>query len=185
MIITPQVLKQIVHPKGNHGILEALAPAMTEILPDYEITSWLRVCHFIGQAAHESDGFNVLEEYASGRAYEGRHDLGNVHAGDGVTYKGRGIFQLTGRANYRAIGAKIGVDLENNPHMAADPELSVHIACLYWNSRKLNAWADQDDYETITKKINGGLNGFDDRIRLTDEAKNLLADQFPDDPAVA
>lgn len=160
------------------AIVAAIAPALQETLARYEINTPLRVAHFLAQAAHESDGFCTTEEYASGRAYEGRADLGNTKAGDGVRYKGRGLFQLTGRANYKAYGPKVGIpDLVDHPERAAEPVVSLMIACEYWKERRggLNRFADQDDILTITKAINGGTNGLDDRRRYLAKAKQSLA----------
>jgi putative chitinase len=135
-----------------------------------------RLAHFLGQVGHESGGFHYMEEIASGAAYESRKDLGNVRPGDGRRYKGRGPLQLTGRANYRAFGAALGLDLEGDPEMAADPAIGIVIACHYWQTRKLNAYADADDVKGITKRVNGGTNGLSDRIMRTLQAKALVLD---------
>ncbi len=134
----------------------------------------LRLAHFMGQCAHESGGFRYMEEIASGAAYEGRRDLGNTVAGDGKRYKGRGPIQLTGRANYRAFGREVGIDFEAHPEMVAFPSVGLMAAVRYWNSRGLNAFADADDLLTITKRINGGTNGLDDRKVQTAKAKGLI-----------
>ncbi len=177
-------------PKGKADILRALVEPMNEHFPRYGITKPLRVAHFMAQAAHEADGFKTLQEYASGSAYEGRKDLGNTHPGDGRRFKGRGIFQLTGRANYIAYGAKLGLDLVGRPETAAEPEVSVRVACEYWKAKGLNTLADKDDIDRITKRINGGYNGLADRKRYLAIAKRLFAvedepTQQPDDPGVA
>jgi len=123
----------------------------------------LRLAHFLAQLVHESGSFRYMEEIASGAAYEGRADLGNTQPGDGKRYKGRGPIQITGRANYRTFGRAIGIDIENHPEIAAIPSIGLHLACEYWKVKGLNAFADADDVTTITKRINGGLNGFADR----------------------
>jgi putative chitinase len=165
-MITKEMIREIA-PNSKEEIISPLVGYLNEYMPDpkYQVNTWLRVCHFLAQAAHESASFRTLEEYASGSAYEGRKDLGNTQKGDGVRYKGRGIFQLTGRANYRQIGNLIGADLENNPELAETPKISVLTALEYWRSRNLNALADADDIMGVTRKINGGTNGFDDRRR--------------------
>lgn len=172
-MITKEMLRKL-SPTANDAIITHLAKHLNEQLAHYDIGTYLRVCHFLAQAAHESAGFRTLEEFASGAAYEGRADLGNVKPGDGKRYKGRGIFQLTGRANYRVMGQKLGVDLEGNPELAADPMISIKTACEYWNSRKLSIYADLDDVRTITRKINGGFNGFEDRKNYLAKAKNII-----------
>lgn len=127
------------------------------------LVSSRRLAHFLAQLVHESGSFRYMEELASGAAYEGRADLGNTQPGDGVRYKGRGPIQITGRSNYRVFGRKIGVDIERHPEIAAIPSIGLHLALEYWRNRDLNRWADADDIETITRKINGGLNGLADR----------------------
>jgi putative chitinase len=159
-------------PAGRPDILEAVA-AGSPVLDAYAITTPSRTCHFLAQIAHESDGFRTTQEYASGAAYEGRRDLGNTRAGDGKRYKGRGLIQLTGRANYRAYGARLGLDLEADPARAAEPELSLRIACEYWQAKGLNALADRDDIVTITRKINGGANGLAGRKAWLAKARKL------------
>ena len=134
----------------------------------------LRLAHFMAQTAHESGGFRYMEEIASGAAYENRADLGNVMAGDGRRYKGRGPIQGTGRANYRYFGQKMGVDLEAHPEILALPSIGLWFACEYWKDRDLNKWADADDATTITKKVNGGLNGFADRMERLKLAKVII-----------
>jgi putative chitinase len=176
-MITRDMLKRIA-PNSKEEIIAPLVQFLNQHMPRYEVNNYLRVCHFLSQAAHESASFRTLEEYASGAAYEGRRDLGNTQRGDGVRYKGRGIFQLTGRANYRTIGAKIGKDLENNPTLAATHEVSVLTALEYWNSRNLSRWADADNVERITRLINGGLNGFDDRKKYLARCKQIIPKNF-------
>ncbi|ENU83089.1 hypothetical protein F974_01921 [Acinetobacter sp. CIP 102159] len=123
----------------------------------------LRLIHFLAQLAHESGNFRYMEEIASGAAYEGRKDLGNTQPGDGKRYKGRGPIQLTGRANYRRYGQQLGIDFENNPEIVAIPSVGLLVACKFWSDNGLNALADQDDLRAITRRINGGYNGFEDR----------------------
>lgn len=176
-------------PNSKEEVIAPLVKFLNIYFPKYEVNNYLRVCHFLAQAAHESASFKTLQEYADGSAYEGRKDLGNVNKGDGKRYKGRGIFQLTGRANYRSIGQKIGKDLENNPELAATHEISVLTALEYWKSRNLSPLADADNVEMITRKINGGLNGFDDRKNYLAKCKQIIpknikfvAEEKPADP---
>jgi putative chitinase len=159
------------------GIIAALAGTIQDVLARYQINTPLRIAHFLAQVAHESDGFCTCEEYASGAAYEGRKDLGNTQPGDGKRYKGRGLIQLTGRANYKTYGGRIGEDLVGNPVRAADPPTSLILACEYWKNTRggLNQFADKDDIVTITRAINGGLNGLDDRKQYLAKAKKILA----------
>lgn len=172
-MITKEMLKAIA-PNSKNEIIDPLVQYLDKHMEKYEVNTYLRICHFIAQAAHESASFRTLEEYASGEAYEGRKDLGNTEPGDGKRYKGRGIFQLTGRANYRDMSKKLGLDLEGNPELAETPEVSVLTALEYWKSRGLNKFADADDVSTITKRINGGFNGLEDRKKYLAKAKKVI-----------
>ena len=118
---------------------------------------------FLAQMAHESGNFKYDEEIHDGSNYEGRSDLGNTQPGDGVRYKGRGYIQLTGRANYRHYGKKLGVDLEGQPELAKRPDIAAAVAVGYWNERVNREAARQGDVRTVTKNINGGYNGLADR----------------------
>lgn len=173
---TLDLLKAIA-PKGKKEILEGIAPYLDLHAPKYGLTTKLRLAHFVAQAAHETAGFQTLTEYGKEsyfKKYDGRRDLGNVKAGDGPRYRGRGIFQITGRANYKTFGDKIGVDLENNPTDAADYNVAVLTALEYWKDRNLTKHADADDIRRITKRINGGYNGFEDRQLYLARAKKFL-----------
>ena len=139
----------------------------------YGLITNKRIAHFIAQMAWESDRFTTLEEYASGSAYEGRADLGNVLAGDGIKFKGRGLIQLTGRANYREYGRRIGLDLVANPEEAADPKYVLELALIYWTLNRLNDYADKDDISSITRKINGGFNGLSGRTNNYNRLKDI------------
>lgn len=156
-------------------IIDEVGKVLADTLAKYQINAPLRVAHFLAQTCHESDGFCTTEEYASGAAYEGRADLGNTEPGDGRRYKGRGLIQLTGRANYDAAGKKLSLDLINSPDLAATPATSLEIACNYWASRKINDAADQDNIIRATKLVNGGLNGLDSRKAYLAKAKTALA----------
>jgi putative chitinase len=143
---------------------------------DYGVMeSPLRLAHLLAQLIHESGSFRYMEEIASGQAYEGRKDLGNTQPGDGVRYKGRGPIQITGRANYRRYGRKIGIDLESNPAIAAVPSIGLHLALEFWKANGLNTFADADNVLAITKAINGGTNGIDDRKAHLGKVKAWLS----------
>lgn len=169
---------------GDRGM--ALGRAMAEQLPGHAIDTELRLAHFLAQAAHETAGFTRFLELGSGdgpdadpyddylQRYDGRADLGNREPGDGERYRGRGIFQLTGRANYRRYGAKLGLPLEQRPELAALPINAVRIAASYWTERQINLAADRDDLKAVTKAINGGLNGLASRAAFLDQARKYL-----------
>ena len=161
-------------------IIEQVGAVLAQVLESYAIATPLRIGHFLGQVCHESAGFRTTEEFADGRAYEGRSDLGNKFPGDGPRYKGRGLLQLTGRANYRAMGITLHMDLEGNPALAAEPALSLRIACEYWKSRNINNAADRDDIAVVTRLINGGYNGIEERRKYTDAAMRAVEALPPD-----
>lgn len=170
------VLRQIA-PQAKSDVLAVVAPYLDEIFDKYEINTALRAAHFLGQAAHESDGFRTLVEYGSDayfKRYDGRKDLGNTHKGDGARYKGRCPFQLTGRANYKRVGTELGIDLVNDPDLAIQGQNCDEICGVYWRDHNLNALADKDDIKAITRAINGGYNGLADRQLYTDRAKKAL-----------
>lgn len=112
---------------------------------------------------------NVAGQYANNpeklaeKVYGHRADLGNTEDGDGFRFHGRGCIQLTGRSLYANCGSNIGVDLIGNPDWLLNPQYAALSAGWFWNKKGLNALADAKDYETMTKRINGGLNGLEDR----------------------
>lgn len=149
---------------------------LRKLLPAYGITHELQIVHFLSQLAHESGSFRYSEELASGEAYEGRRDLGNLKKGDGKKFKGRGLIQLTGRTNYTAYSEATGVDYIKSPDLLArDPKAAVDVACWFWKTHGLNEIAkDTDDVRAVTRVINGGQNGIDDRIEFLTRARGLM-----------
>jgi putative chitinase len=143
----------------------------------YEIDTPLRQAHFLAQIGHESGALRYTAELASGQGYEGRADLGNTHQGDGPRFKGRGLIQLTGRANYALYGQAKGrnfVDGDAYEHIATDPQLAVDVACWFWQRNHINQLADADDVAAVTRRVNGGLNGFDERKDYLARSKFFL-----------
>lgn len=144
---------------------------------EFEINTLPRLAAFHAQLAHESGGLKFLEEMGGPsywKRYEGRRDLGNVHPGDGVLYHGRGPIQLTGRANYAEFGQALGVPLEVQPQLALEIEVGARIAARYFRTRGCCELADTGDYERITKRINGGLNGHADRVQRWAHSRRIL-----------
>lgn len=143
----------------------------------FGITTPKRQAAFLAQIYHESGGLKYWEELASGKAYENRKDLGNVNKGDGVRYKGKSPIQLTGRLNYREFGKKLGVKLEENPELAKEPKTGFLISALFWSARGLNLVADTstiESFKRITRLINGGYNGLDDRLQHWERIKKVI-----------
>jgi putative chitinase len=191
-LITKDQLKAILSSAKEENIDRYLEP-LNKALGHYAINTPMRIAHFIAQVAQESGSFRYNEEIwpnpsldAQGVAtngsswqlrYEGRAELGNTVPGDGYRFRGRGLIQLTGRANYAKYGTKLGRDLTSgtNPDLVAQPDLAVDAAGWYWDSRGLNAFADKDDVLSITKRINGGTLGLDNRKAFLAKAKSVLA----------
>ena len=152
------------------AFIEPLNAAMHE----FHINSPIRQAAFIAQIAHESGELRYVEEIASGIAYEYRKDLGNTQPGDGMKYKGRGLIQITGRNNYLECGKALGVDLVTQPELLETNDLACRSAAWFWASHGLNDLADKGDFERITKRINGGLNGYQERLAYHARAKMAL-----------
>jgi len=167
-----------------------LASGLTQLMADrwwphvdaawreYGIDTPARQAAWLGQVGHESGGFVYTRELwgptPAQQRYEGRADLGNTQPGDGKRYMGRGLIQITGRANYRACGAALRVDLEASPELLQGDALAARSACWFWQRKNLNALADAGDFETLTRRINGGLNGIEDRKERWDRARRVL-----------
>lgn len=144
-----------------------------------------RLAAFFAQVGHETGGLAWAREVwgptQAQKGYEGRADLGNVEQGDGFRYRGRGAFQITGRANYAAARDGLRKFLKDVPDFEAQPELlelprwAALSAGLYWHTRGLDVYADRGDFERITRKINGGLNGYAERCALYDAAQKAFA----------
>ena len=169
----------------------------------YDVNTPKRQAAFIGQCAVESANFTRLQEnlnYSAQRltqvwpsrfpninmaesyahnpekladfVYAGR--MGNLQDGDGWKFHGRGLIQLTGRENYANCGSGVGVDLIDNPDLLLTPKYAALSAGWFWNRKQLNLLADSGDIETMTKRINGGTLGLDDRIAKINKALEVL-----------
>lgn len=169
-----------------HAILPYSRQRAREFLPHLNaamaangITTPARACAFIAQLGHESGSFLYVKELASGRAYEGRADLGNTQKGDGVRFKGRGLIQVTGRDNYIACSLALFGDrrLLEHPELLEEPKHAVDSAAWFWRTHGLNAHADKFDMHRITKIINGGYNGLAERLAMYRDARKVLMDE--------
>jgi putative chitinase len=148
-------------------------------MSQYAIDTSARIAAFIAQIGHESGQLVHVREIwgptAQQAGYEGRADLGNTVKGDGSRYRGRGLIQITGRANYTACGEALGLDLINHPDFLELPQHAAMSAAWFWSTRGLNALADRGEFVKITRRINGGLTGQDDRQALYERALKVLA----------
>ena len=179
--------------------------ALSEILPEYEITTPQRVAAFLAQCAHESGGFVFLKEnlnykaaslrrvfpkyfpddaiaaqYAgkgemiANRVYANRMGNGDEASGDGFRYCGRGLIQLTGKNNYTFFAGSLDIPVEEASEYLQTFEGAVQSACFFWEQNKLNQWADAGDILTLTKRINGGTIGLEDRIKHYEHALHIF-----------
>ena len=176
MAIMPNIKGNIAKNKNFKGYdLDKIVGLMNQYAEKYYINTPLRWAHYLAQIAHESAELRYSEEIASGKAYEGRKDLGNVIKGDGVRFKGRGLIQLTGRTNYTTYKAFCGFDVVKQPELLCQPVGAVRSSMWFWKNNGLNEFADKDDFMTITKRINGNKpNGVESRKEYLARAKRVL-----------
>lgn len=153
-------------------------PFLEDAMHEFEINTKKRVTAFLPQIGHESGGLHWMVELwgptAAQSRYETRYDLGNVAPGDGFKYRGRGLIQLTGRGNYQKASDALGVDLIYRPELLGEPALACRSAAWFWKAHGCNELADEGKFEAITKRINGGLNGYAERLGLWEAAKEVL-----------
>jgi len=153
--------------------------ALSDILEDKKGNSQCNIiAAFAAQLGHESVDLSTFEEFASGEAYEGRcKQLGNCYPGDGVKYKGRGAIQITGRSNYEKVSLYLDEDFVNKPDLLVMPSYGFKASVWYWVKNNLNQYCTGklNDFIELTKKINGGINGLEDRINKWNRAKNALS----------
>ncbi|MER3433383.1 MAG: hypothetical protein C4288_08125 [Leptolyngbya sp. ERB_1_1] len=161
-------------PYADRAQVTSLLPHLLLTMAEYEISTRLRQAHFLAQLIHESGSFHYLEEIDPGDYLEGRTDLGNTQPGDGCRFKGRGLIQITGRSNYLACGQALGIDLMQAPTRLAEYDLACLSAGWFWSKHQINQFADRDDLEMVTRTINGGMNGFEERQYYLDAAKDVL-----------
>ena len=154
---------------------DAFLEPLNEAMDIYNIDSPQRKAAFLAQIAHESGELRYVRELASGEDYEGRTDLGNVVEGDGVKFKGRGLIQITGRINYASCGSALHLDLLADPELLTTPTNASRSAAWFWLTHGCNELADADNFRRITIRINGGLNGWEDRLKYWNKAKEVLA----------
>lgn len=173
------------------------------LLDKYKINTSLRLSHFFAQIKHESNLKPINEnlnysstgllstfgkyfdaksaaiyarnpEKIANKVYANRMGNGDENSGDGWKYKGRGFIQITGKSNYTALSKSTGKDYINNPGLLLNEADAMLSALWFWDSKNLNSLADKDDINLITKSINGGLNGLDDRKKNLNYYKTLF-----------
>jgi len=182
MRITPALLESALGCTRERAAL--FAGALDEACLAYEITTAARLAHFLAQVGHESGALTHVREVwgptPAQTRYEGRLDLGNTQPGDGRRYMGRGLLQTTGRSNHRVLRDRLrgkGIDapdFEAAPELLEQPKWAAMSAADYWDMRNINRMADADDFEAITRAINGGINGLEDRRRRLERVRAVL-----------
>ncbi|ALD96241.1 glycoside hydrolase family 19 protein [Pseudomonas syringae] len=201
MPITAQQLLQILPNAGQKA--GVFAPVLNTAMSKYQIATQLRIAAFIAQVGHESGQLTVTVENLNYSAkglqatWPKRFDatsaaeyarqperianvvygsrLGNTAPGDGWKYRGRGLIQVTGKANYEACAEALGLDLINHPELLELAQHAAMSAAWFWHQAALNTLADKGDFLTITRRINGGTNGLADRQALYARALEVLA----------
>lgn len=158
-----QILHESGHFKYNEENLNYSAKALRSVFGKYFKTD------------KEAEEYAYKPEKIANRVYANRMGNGDEDSGDGWLRRGRGLIQLTGTDNYKACSKALNIDLMKNPDLiVSNAEVCVETACWFWSSKRLNEWADKDDIITITKRINGGLNGIESRKAILASAKQHL-----------
>jgi len=191
-------------PNAKPDIVDALVNSIDLLASDYGIDTPMKMAHFLAQTAHESGGFRLMEEnlnYSSdrlvavfpkyfrnvdarayhrqpekiaNRVYANRMGNGDEETGDGYHFRGRGLIQLTGRNNYTMFAEDNNLELEDAVNFLTSPEGSVQSAAWFWDKANINPLAEDDNVVAVTKKINGGTNGLEERKKYTNKFKDLL-----------
>lgn len=209
-----EVLRRL-YPAAKEINLSHFSEQSGSLLPEFGISEQRNRLHFfLAQMGHESGGLRIGSEkmnYSAARmmqvwkdrfptlastegfvgnpealankVYGGR--MGNDKPGDGFRFLGRGYIQITGREGYREVGARAGLDLEKNPDLALEPEHALRIACAFWAWKRINPLCDQGDFVAVTKRINGGTNGLQDRFHWLERVQELVAWPGAATPTVA
>lgn len=185
MRLTPELLQAAVGCTAANA--QRFAEPLSVACAFYGIDTPVRMAAFLAQIGHESGSFRYVREIwgptSAQAGYEGRKDLGNLMPGDGFLYRGRGLIQTTGRFNYQRVRDRLRErfpnvpDFEAEPAKLEDPQWAALSAADYWDMKGLNALADVDNFELITRRINGGLNGYADRRTRWERAKRVFAEQ--------
>jgi len=176
MIDTTQLSKIYINAKLD--TIEKFIEPLNGTFDKFEISSILRRAAFLAQIGHESGELRYVKEIwgptSAQLGYEGRLDLGNTEKGDGKRFMGRGLIQITGRANYDRCGKALDLDLLDEPELLEQPEYAAISAGWFWKMRGCNVPADMGDMVRVTKLINGGQNGLDQRLELYSRAIAVL-----------
>lgn len=180
MLITQaQLLRILPNAGANAGVF---APVLNAAMARFKIIGPKRIAAFVAQVGHESGQLRYVRELGN-NAYLSKYDTGRLALrlgntpeadGDGQKYRGRGLIQITGRANYQACGEALGLDLVNDPELLEQPQWAGLSAAWFWAIQGLNILADAEHFDKITQRINGGQNGAADRWVLYERALKVL-----------
>ena len=192
------------YPSSDNDVVEAIVSSLDTLASKYEINSPLRLAHFLAQTAHESGGFRVIEENLNYSAdglknifgkyfhdrdpeeyarqpekianvvYASRMGNGDTDSGDGYKFRGRGLIQLTGRINYTKFAQDLGMSIEDTVAYLETPNGAVASAGWFWDNNNLNQYCDSGDFVMLTKRINGGTIGIEDRKHHFEIAMHYL-----------
>lgn len=154
-----QIVEATGSPKQN--VMRYWPEVLSALEADHQGQLLIQVGAVATIAVETASTFKPIAEWASGKAYDGRTDLGNISPGDGPRYKGRGFIQLTGRANYRTFGEQFGVDLEGEPGLALRSDVAARVFSSYFRLHGIGAACLAYDWRAVRKKVNGGYNGWE------------------------
>jgi hypothetical protein len=173
--LSPEIISAILGPYGPLANVTTNWPLVEAALDRRGVYSPLSGIAAISTIAVETGTFCPIKERGGPtyltNLYENRKDLGNMTPGDGVKFRGRGFIQITGRWDYAHFGSEIGRDLEANPDLALDPSVAADILALYFHERHIPFYADQQNWEMVRRRVNGGLSGWP---RFIDAATKLV-----------
>lgn len=149
-------------------------PYIKEASERFMITNKLRLCHFLSNCSHETQGFTLFVEKTDGKKYEYSEILGNNEAGDGFKYRGRTAIHLTGKYWYKKASEYFEVDFVSNPELLEQKEWAFLVAAWFWKINSLNSYADLNNMRLVVKKINPSLNGYSEREALFEKFRLYL-----------
>lgn len=182
--LTDSQLERIM-PRTSLGTRSSHLPYLNLAMPEFEINTVARVSMFLAHLAHESGELRWMQEIASGSAYDNRSDLGNTkpeairiakahNTTTGRFFKGHGPIQVTGYDNHVEMARELGIDCVNDPLLLTRPQYGFRAAGVFWSRRGLNEIADRGEFRRGTKKVNGGVNGLDERVEYWFRALRVL-----------
>jgi putative chitinase len=172
-MLTEAILSSI-YKEAPKGSLAKWVGPLNQACEEFQINTPQHLCMFLAQIGHESGQLRYVKELASGEAYEGRVDLGNTSPGDGVRYKGRGLIQITGKRNYLLCGLGLSLPLLETPELLEEPAHAARSAGWFFYNNNLLPLCDEGKFELLTRRINGGLNGYADRYKLLQRTMEVI-----------